>query len=516
MKGLFITYLASAAVKRSFTAALAGMFLGIGFVFPNVYALSFLGAGIFIYINTKSTLRKSVFWLSWLSGVVFYLLVFANVAVGVIPIDWIGIDNVFFQCLTVISAWVTVSTLMGLGYSALGLLINRFKTDSWHDFVLIPFLWVICEVLTSWIFSLVTLGPGTLLGGHFTLGFVGYLMANNSFILQLAWLGGVFVLSFGLVFVATVLLKWWEMPRGKVKKRVGTVLLIMFYFLLILGPVYMESSVPSLKADSEDTIKVAVISRYVPPSLDKDDEYWYRRYLELVELVEPLRNVDLLVFPENSAFLQGRIYEGHNSITSLSNTSNGELLVIDSRDIRTEDGSLRAVATFSFADRTLAGEKQFLLPFGEYQPYIYEWSMRALGQGELVDKVQNLRGYKPGTNEINPKISGAAVGMRFCDEVLSPWLYRGQVNEGANILVNISSLSWFHGSASVYEQVKNVAKVRAVESGRWYVQSGNMAPAFVLDDKGRVVTESERGSLSVLEVMVPSLNEKTGYTLIGG
>jgi apolipoprotein N-acyltransferase len=67
----------------------------------------------------------------------------------------------------------------------------------------------------------------------------------------------------------------------------------------------------------------------------------------------------------------------------------------------------------------------------------------------------------------------------------------------------------------IYSQMQNVAKVRAVENDRWFVQSANMSPAFVLDNHGEVIAESEWNIPSVLQVPVaPRLNQ-TLYTKIG-
>ena len=64
--------------------------------------------------------------------------------------------------------------------------------------------------------------------------------------------------------------------------------------------------------------------------------------------------------------------------------------------------------------------------------------------------------------------------------------------------------------------MQNVAKVRAVESRRWYIQSGNMVPAFAVDSYGQVVGETEWGTSQVLSVRAPVLEERTAYSRLIG
>lgn len=502
--------------RRSLTVLVSGFLLGIGFVFSQIYLypLAFLGVALFIYISISAPSKKSAFLKGWGVGLIFYILVFANIFIGSFPIAWLGIENIVFQWLTIILAWAVVSLAMGLSYGVLGWFIYRFKTNSWYDLLTIPLMWVVCEMLAAWFYSLVTLGEGTLLGGHFTLGFIGYLFANNLAVLQITALGGVYLLSFFLVAIGVLVFKWWELPAGQKKDRAGIALLTLIFFIIILDPIYSVYLSNSTVEDTTSTLNVAVISRYVPTSLNEDMEYWNERHLELRKLITPLRNVDLLVFPETSAFLLG-LSEGKENSTLLRDINSKDLLVIDSADTVTADGGLRSVGTYYSYNQTITGEKQFLVPMGEYLPYVYVLTMKLFGQGELMNKLQSLRGYQPGVKNIDPEIAGATVAVRFCDEVLSPTLYKEQVKNGANVLVNMSSFSWFHGKSGIYQQIKNIAKVRAVENGRWYVQSGNMAPAFILDHHGRVVGESKPNSLSLLQMQVPSRSNRTLYSLIG-
>lgn len=512
-----LTVYKHSTARQSLAVLCSGLLLGIGFVFSGfpLYPLAFVGAALFIIISTKAPSQKSAFFKGWAIGLIFYVLVFANITIGSFPIDWIGIENVVLQLFTIAVVWFLVSLAMAIGYGILGWLIFIFKTSSWMNILTIPLLWVVCEMLSVWFFSLITFGPGTLFGGHFTLGFVGYLFANNLAVLQLASLGGVYLLSFTLVAIGTLIATWWtRTPKDKKWGRYGVVLLSSIFFLIISGIIYSNLPSSHIIEKTSDTVNVAAISRYADISFDDDPIYWDERYIELRELITPLRDIDVLVFPEISAFLMTANYKKDNLSTTLKEINNEGVLLVDSANIIAADATLRSVATYYIDNKVVTSEKQFLVPFGEYLPYLYVLPMRIFGQSEMVEEIISTRGYKPGINNKDPEINGATVAVRFCDELLSPSLYQKQVKNGATVLVNMSSFSWFHGSNLIYKQIQNIAKVRAVENGRWYAQSGNMAPAFILDNHGRVVIESEPNLPSVVQATVPNLKKQTLYNLL--
>ena len=112
--------------------------------------------------------------------------------------------------------------------------------------------------------------------------------------------------------------------------------------------------------------------------------------------------------------------------------------------------------------------------------------------------------------------AGVKIGVLFCNESLSPTLYRSLTKNGAEILVNTASHLWFNRSRIVFSQMKHANAVRAVENGRWLVQANNTVPALVLDEYGRVVAQTSWETPSdVLRIHVPRLESTTPYSTLG-
>lgn len=494
--------------------------LGIGFTFPVLWPLSFLGIALFTQTALSLTSHKRTALYAYICGVGFSTLALAAIFIGILPLDWYGITSVPFQIAMAVGSLFFAAAVLGSHFVVFALCIRTFKTNSWRDVLIFPSLWVLCEWIGSWIFYLVFIGPGAYFGAHFTLTRIGYLLAEDRVLLQSAWFGGIYGLSFILAFIGTLLMYALYEKDARSKRRYQYVLISLF--LLWAGthalPVYKHSLSNTL-LETTKTIRTGVVSRYTPPLINQTQKQQDDFFEAAYTLVKPLRDIELLVFPENTTFLRTIRKESRQDV--LENlrkigVSGQAPLIIDSEDERNGDGVVYSKVTYAQEGHTSqVGYKQYLLPLGEYLPNVYLLPLQIFSSDELMRTILEIRGYQ--SKEITGQgiINGVTVATRFCDEMMSPELYRKTTLDGAEILINISSLSWFHWSPIVYEQVKRVGRVRAVENGRWYVQSGNLAPAFVLNQHGDIVAETLWNKESVIEISVPPTSTKTPYTLIG-
>lgn len=135
-------------------------------------------------------------------------------------------------------------------------------------------------------------------------------------------------------------------------------------------------------------------------------------------------------------------------------------------------------------DGLLSGwyDKEHLVPFGEYLPfgqYLPFLEVFFEGTGEFQTSAATL-----------PVRSGnLALGVLICYETIFPELAQQRVDDGANILVNISNDAWF-GNTAAPEQHLHLAILRAVEQGRYLVRSTNTGISAIIDPKGNTLTRS--------------------------
>ncbi len=126
-------------------------------------------------------------------------------------------------------------------------------------------------------------------------------------------------------------------------------------------------------------------------------------------------------------------------------------------------------------------DKTRLVPFGERFPFrealggVYAFFFRAMGLGELADRV-------PG-EKVAPL---GPYGVLICYESAFPAVARALAREGARVLVLLTNDAWF-GPSYGGRQHFALGRLRAVETGRWLLRAGNDGITAAIDPWGRVV-----------------------------
>ena len=120
--------------------------------------------------------------------------------------------------------------------------------------------------------------------------------------------------------------------------------------------------------------------------------------------------------------------------------------------------------------------KTHLVPFGEYIPF-REWLSFA---GPIVNTIGD---FQPG-DSLSPLATPAGkVGVTICFEGIFPDLVRGQVRQGAQLLVNMTNDAWYEGTPGPYQHFL-LERVRAVETDRYLVRSANRGVCGVVNPEG--------------------------------
>ena len=148
-------------------------------------------------------------------------------------------------------------------------------------------------------------------------------------------------------------------------------------------------------------------------------------------------------------------------------------------------------------------DKMHLVPFGEYIP-LARWPVLS----GLTPYAADDPGYAHG-DAAQPllKWNGVSFGVLICYEDIFAELGRRAASRGADFLVNLSSESWFAGTAEVPQHFR-IARFRAVETRLPLVRCCNVGVTAVVDPAGRTVSvlegsDSPEGASGVLRAGVP-------------
>ena len=155
--------------------------------------------------------------------------------------------------------------------------------------------------------------------------------------------------------------------------------------------------------------------------------------------------------------------------------------------------------------------KRKLVPFGEYLPFydFFKEYLPDISRLELFSE-QISAGDSPCVFDA----AGAKIGALICFDSLFPSLSRGSVKAGANVMFIATNDGWFSETYAVNIH-NSIAKVRAVEVGRYYIRAANTGISSVISPDGTanaIIPANERG---IIRYSVPTVSGDTLYTKSG-
>ena len=147
------------------------------------------------------------------------------------------------------------------------------------------------------------------------------------------------------------------------------------------------------------------------------------------------------------------------------------------------------------------------MPFGEYVPLESILSFA----GPLVEQVG---GFTPGDKMTIFQIREGAFSTGICYEAVFPELSREAVLRGSQLLTSITNDAWFGRSSAPWQHFA-MARMRAVETGRYLARAANTGVSAIVDPYGRVVQATPLFEETVSVGEVRFLDGMTLYVRIG-
>ncbi|WP_018872225.1 apolipoprotein N-acyltransferase [Thioalkalivibrio sp. ALJ16] len=335
---------------------------------------------------------------------------------------------------------------------------------------------VLMELARSWLFS----GFPWLLFGHTVLQtpLQGWLPLGGELAAGLV----VALLAAGLVLV---------LQRGRRWSGAG---LVAGLFALSLPLTLVEWTQPE-----GESLRVAMVQgnieqarKWAPDGIDHS--------LEVYEtLTRAATGADLIVWPETAIPALLAEVRGDLGRTALELQETGSELLVGIFD---HDPETRSVFNSVVHTQSGAGyNKRQLVPFGEYIPLRdrLTWLDRLL----QIPMSDLSRGGDDGQMDV----AGTRAGISICYESAYARHMRAPLPE-ARFLVNVSNDAWFGDSLAPAQHLQ-IARVRAVETGRPMVRATNTGISALIAADGRLL---ERSGLFSREVVQGTLEPRTGMT----
>ena len=493
---------------------LSGILLFLSYNYPVIWFFGLFSLVPLIHFSYK--IKKSqeallgffLFSFIFVGGVMFFLLKINIFA-------WSGISN-FWLTQSILGAyWLFFVLIVGVpAFLILGWLFFRLKTRTFLDIFLFASLWILAEHLKSLAFAVASFGNESLFAPHSTLSFLGYILASNGILLQLAQFGGVYLLSFVLVVINFSI--YWGFFRSK-KIQLELKFLILVVFIVFIN-IPLDIFIKEDKS-KEQEIKVSVLQTkneaffLTTTAKEKQKTKIYEKLLLKVRKESP--GSEIIIFPEDTRFTQELIDRRKLENYYKSIFSDHEKMVIDSSRMLDENNQTKLRLYYYDVEKAQMDKYDKLLftPGGEYFPSIFIFLSRLIGFGDWAKELNEGKYTRGESIEIG-HFKNKGIGGIFCFEITSPEISRKMTQKGAQLFVNPSSHSTFKGYPVLYNQIINMTKVRAVENNRYFIQAGNYINSSIITNKGEIVSTDFIGE-EILTENVFFIKKETVFTRFG-
>ncbi len=466
-------------------------------------------------------------WIAAWRGLLFgtaYNLVYGNWLLGLWPLDWLGFNS-WQGALLAGAAWFIACLHQGLLISCFsavcrlipmkGILFPEYikKAWTWPALLVVPLLWLIAVNKVG--------------NAHFFLGVPWTMLEYSQYkilpVIQICSIIGGIGLGFIIVmantslaiFASTLFMSKSNGPFTAPNKVQALNQLIVCGLLVMCITFY--GFWQCTRSRPAPTTSVSILQGNINIDMQKTVHHYtlhelLTHYTAMIGQCPP----GLCVWTESSVptFLNRE----HNTMSYLAGLAKRYHLdmVVGSMALERKSPSSPELKPYNSAYGITYGgnvlssvyHKRYLVPFGEYTPApvrsFPEWILR-------LTNTPAGGGFESGTDAVVLGLNCGKVAPLVCFETLSPELVADSVRSGAQLLVNVTDLAWFHRSM-IGEQMLAFSVLRAVESERYFVFAANTGPSAIVDPAGRITQVTAMGKERVLIGKVGFVSHVTPFS----
>ncbi len=367
----------------------------------------------------------------------------------------------------------------------LGSLLAHCAKKPWQKIILYPTLWTLFDILRSWILT----GFPWLFLGDTQLG---------TPLQGFAPIGSVYLVSFMTVLLSVL---FFQLILERKLRRDGLGILLIG----LLG--YGLNSISWTQIQTQHPLSITSIQGDIPQSLKWQPNLLENSLLTYQTLSQKAldQHHQILIWPESAIpdtqqdlprylhVLNQTLTHSHNSLITG---------ILESQS--TPHNTLYFNAALGLGDAHGVYLKEHLVPFGEYIPFqnlfgrLFAW----------MDIPAS--GFTPGPRHQTPiHIEGYPVGIMICYEIAYPMLVREHSLHSA-FLVSLSDDAWFGDSLGPWQQAQ-IAQMRALETGRYLINSTNNGITSLINPKGHVIAEIHSHQALALQGVIYPVKGETPW-----
>lgn len=351
-------------------------------------------------------------------------------------------------------------------------------------------LWILFEWLRSWLLT------------GFPWLYLGYSLIDTP-LAVIAPLGGVWLLSLYVVLTSTLLVTF--VKRLNQPLQAATILIVLGLPLVAI----QQHQIPETwTTPVGEPLSVMVVQANIP-----QQQKWQRSELEnilqtYVDLSQDSDKADLLIWPETAIptfYPQASVMlSPFTEMLENNNTAMISGIPTVYNDPEQPKGKRYTNSLTLFAGGSGSYDKQRLVPFGEYVPL--EQQLRG-----IIDFFNlPMSEFSLGSSD-QPLLeaAGGQIAPFICYEIAYPELVRQQ-SLTSDLLLTVSNDTWF-GHSSAPAQHLQIARMRALETGRWLIRSTNNGISALVSPDGKISSTVPQYEQAVMVGQVQKMQGLTPY-----
>ncbi len=467
-----------------FFAVIAGASLPLAFAPYSLFPIAVLSPAL-LFLVWQNVSIKRAFWRGWIFGLSFF-------SVG---ISWVYISFYQFGGVSLIGAifLTTLFVLVLASYPALlGAALTRFfpNNSSSRLLIIFPAAWTLMESLRGWLFT----GFPWL-----SLGYSQIDSPLNGF----APILGVYGVSWIIALSASLLVLAYQ--SHLIKKQI----IALTAIVIIWTSGWFLSSISWTQA-IDNPLKVALVQGNIPQEFKWAEGNLIPSMQRYLKLSQENRDADIIIWPETAIpmfYQELQQYFPEFSKALVGEHLNYKTDFLIGIPVQKADGSyFNSVA--SIGKEPGIYYKQHLVPFGEYIPLQIIF-------GKLF-KFLNvpMSEFSAGNGEQTTlKSARQVIGISICYEDAFGELVRKGL-PAARLLVNVSNDAWFGESIAPYQHLE-MARMRALETGRYLLRATNTGISAVINAKGKITEQVPQFKIITLRAIVQPYEGITPYVRFG-
>ena len=466
---------------RVVLALAAGALFATGFEPLNLWPLTIISVAACFYLLCKCSGFRETFFVAWCYGIGKFLVGVSWVYVSVYEHGNLHWSVAGFLVFGFVALFALSSVLMGLTFWVLRKRFEVKQPLSSPQLILVfSVAWITYEWITTWVF------------GGFPWLAAGYVTTHTPLV-GLAAVGGVALNSLVVVLVACCLITL---------RKVKDALILAVGLIALIGVSSIPWTVPG------DSIRVAAVGIAI-----SIQEKWqsarqntlFDRYWTLSQNLE----ADLIVWPESA--IPVSIERNLAAFQGVTGDELSARFLTGQFDVVSDDTSTVLYNSLTLFDGQdpIVYRKQKLVPFGEYTPF-----QDLLGPA--FDFFNFPKSNLRSESGIQPalQVGDWNIVPTICFEIIFPALVnRATTIREGDLIVNVSEDAWFGNSIGPHQHFQ-VARMRAVEQGRYLIRAANRGISAIVDPKGRVVATMQPSSVGHIEGAVFQMSGITPYSLL--